>query len=358
MPAFVEFALVAIALYLWESTLWLPLRGIALRKRWLGNHWKALDPGSLLATREIGLVPMLPFPPDVGLAPCQSPPLFADENGLCLMTADGRIEGLEGIGWEDLKEEAHHLLVGNRKIRITSKRCIEVLRRAKQRGATPESAAREAMRLAMSPARARREWKRWILVSSSLRIYGPVLALGFFVGLPLCYVKMGNLPTLVLALWLWCVMAWTACHLWWLGKRVYPGARSALRTDALLALLVPFHAMRAMEIASVHAMGTTHPVGLILSSGDLENPWLGKFIRRVLHPIPGVTGDARRAFALRPPLVCALARSGRKIEDFDTVPDRSSDAEVSSYCPRCHGLFLVGVETCADCQGMKLRSFK
>ncbi len=338
--------------------MWLPLRGIALRKQWFGKHWKALDPASLIATREIGLVPMLPFPPDVGLAPCQSPPLFADDIGLCLETADGRIEGLEGIRWEDLKEEQHHLLVGNRKIRITSKRCIEVLRRAKQRGATPETAARQALRLALSPVRAGREWKRWRLVSSSLRIYGAILALGFFVGLPLAYVKMGNLPTLVLALWLWCVMAWTAGHLWWFGKRVYPDARSALRTDALLALVVPFHAMRAMEIASVHAMGTTHPVGLILSSGDFENPWLRKFIRRVLHPIPGITGDVRLASALRPPLVLALARCGRTLEEFDVAPDHSSDATAANYCPRCHGLFLAGVKTCADCQRMPLRSFK
>ena len=355
MPAFVEFALVAIALYLWESTLWLPRRGTALRRRWFGSRWKALDPEKLIATRELGLVPMLPFPPDFGLAPCQTPPLFADENGLCLETADGRVEGLESICWEDLKEESHHLIVRNRKIRVTSKRCIEVLRRAKQCGATPEEAVRQSMCLAMSPVRAGREWKRWRLVSSPLRFYGLTLTLGFFVGLPLSYVKLGTLPTLVLLLWLWCVMAWTCCHLWWLGKRVYPGARSALRTDALLALLVPFHAMRALEIASVHAMGTTHPAGLILSSGDFENPWLGKFIRRVLFPISGPAGDARLASALRPPLVRALASCGRKIEDFDAMPDRSSDPEAKNYCPRCHGLFLAGVEICADCQGMKLR---
>lgn len=356
MPVFVEFALVAIALYLWESTLWLPRRGVALRKRWLGNRWKALDPTDLIASREIGLVPMLPFPPDFGLAPCQAPPLFADENGLCLETADGRIEGLEGIGWEDLKEESHHLVVRNRQIRITSKRCIEVLRRAKKRGATPEAAVRQAMRLAMSPARAGREWNRWRLVSNSLRIYGPILAVGFFVGLPLSYVKFGTMPTLILAGWLWCVMAWTSCHLWWLGKRVYPGAKSALRWDALLALLVPFHAMRALEIASVHAMGTTHPVALLISAGEFQNPWLQQFIRRVLFPISGGAGDSRLASALREPLARALGTCERNIEDFVVPPDRSADAQAKSYCPRCHGLFLAGVKSCADCQGMKLRS--
>jgi hypothetical protein len=355
MPVFVEFALVAIALYLWESTLWLPRRRVALRKRWLGNRWKALDPMDLIATREIGLVPMLPFPPDFGLAPCQSPPLFADENGLCLETADGRIEGLDGIDWEHLKEESHHLVIGNRQVRITSKRCVEVLRRAKKRGATPEAAVRQAMRLAMSPARAGREWNRWRLVSNPLRVFGPILAMGFFVGLPISYVRFGTLPTLALALWLWCVMAWIGCYLWWLGKRVYPEAKSAFRADALLALVVPFHAMRALEIASVHALATTHPVGLILSSGDFENPWLARFIRRVLFPIPGTSGDTMLAAALRPPLVRALARCGKKISDFDTVPDHSSDPEAANYCPRCHGMFLAKVDSCADCQGMKLR---
>jgi hypothetical protein len=348
---------VAVLLYLWESTLWLPLRGVALRRRWFGKHWKALDPASLIATREIGLVPMLPFFSDRGLAPCQNPPLLADESGLFLMTEHERIETLNGIRWEDLKEESHHLRVGGRKIRITSKRCIDVLRRAKQRGATPEAATRQAVWLAFSPVRAGREWKRWQLVSSQLRFNSPILTLGFFGGLPLAYVKFGTLPTLMLALWLWCVMAWTGCHLWWLGSRVYPDAKAALRMDALLALIVPFHAMRAMEIDSVHAMATTHSVGLLLSSGDFENPWLGKYIRRVLHPMAGLAGDARLASALQPPLLRALARCGRSIEEFDTVPDRSDDAGAVNYCPRCHGLFLVAVETCADCQGMKLRSF-
>ena len=355
MPAFVEFALVAIFLYLWESSLWLPRNGIALRKSWFGNRWKALDPEGLIATREVGLVPMLPFPPDAGLAPCRAPPLMADESGNFWMTPDNRILSLDKLCWDDLKLEQHHLVAAGEKIRITSPRCIEVLRRARLRGATPEAAVRQATNLAFSPARAKHEWKRWRLVSSKLRIYGPLLTVGFFGGLPLAYVKMGAYPTLAIALWLWCVMAWIGCHLWWLGKRVYPEARSAFRTDALLALLVPFHAMRAMEIASVHAMATTHPVGLLLSSGDFTNPWLGRFIRQILHPM---TGDSRYAAAIRPALVRALASRGKQLGDFDTIPDRSNDTEAAAYCPRCHGLFLTGVTSCSDCRGMMLRSFK
>jgi len=73
MSALAEFLCVAIALFVWESLLWLPLRGTALRKRWFGGTWKVLDPEALFATRELGVIPML-IPPDAGLAPCQGRP--------------------------------------------------------------------------------------------------------------------------------------------------------------------------------------------------------------------------------------------------------------------------------------------
>jgi hypothetical protein len=358
MPVFAEFVCVAIALYLWESTLWLPLRSIALRKRRSDGQWKILDPGGLFKTRDAGLVPMLPVPPDAGLAPCQAPPLLVDEHGgFLLETGGGEFAVLKSLVWSDLRDESHHLWVAGRRTRISSTRCIGVLRRAKQRGATPEIAFRLAWRLALSPGRAGREWRRWKLVSGSLRWYGPLLTLGFFAGLPLTYIHLGTQPTAYLALWLWCLMGWTAAHLWWLGKRVYPDARGALRMDSLLALVVPFHAMRALEIAAVHAMGTTHPVGLILSSGDLKNPELGRFVRRVLHPRPDTEGDSGFSSAVRPLLGRALSVRGSTLENFVVPPDRSNDPEAATYCPRCHGLYRADIRTCQDCQGLRLRSF-
>ncbi len=358
MSAFAEFLLIAIALYLWESTLWLPLRGVALRRRWPGGQWRIVDPAAWIATRQLGMVPLLPLPPDAGLAPCQAPPVVVGADGNFLMeSASGRLHPLKPLGWDDFHEQPHHLVVAGQKTRISSPRCIEVLRRARHRGATPEVAVRQAWRLALSPGRSGREWRRWKLVSGPLRWYGPLLTLGFLVGLPLAYVYLGNLATVVFALWLWCLMGWTAAHLWWLGKRVYPGARSALRMDALLALVVPFHAMRAVELAAVHAMGTTHPLGLILSSGDLENPWLGRFVRRILHPMPDVAQDAGFSAALRPLLEAALSQSGKTPNDFDAAPSRLNDPVAACYCPRCHGLYLAHASTCPDCHGLALRRF-
>ncbi len=358
MSAFAEFLLIASALFLWESTLWLPLRSVALRRRWRGHKWQVMRPDRLFATRHLGLVPMLPLPPDSGLAPCQAPPLVVNANGMFMLEdAAGRGECMASVSWSDIHEEPHHLRVGTMRSRISSPRGIDVLRRAKQRGATPQAAVRQAWRLALSPARAGREWRRWHMVSGPLRWCGPILTLGFFAGLPMIYIYHGSQASVLFALWLWCLMGWTAAHLWWLGRRVYPGARPALRMDALLSLLVPFHAMRALEIASVHAMGTTHAVGLMLSTRDLTNKWLGGFIRRILHPLPGVAADAGYSAALRPLLAAALSSCGKLLEDFDAAPGRADDPAASAYCPRCHGRYQARVQSCRDCQGIALRQF-
>ncbi|MCF7676342.1 MAG: hypothetical protein K9M97_13420, partial [Akkermansiaceae bacterium] len=68
MSPLVEFCLIALALYLWESTLWLPLRSVALRRHWFSRRWRVLLPDRWLALRETGLVPLLPLLPDGGLA--------------------------------------------------------------------------------------------------------------------------------------------------------------------------------------------------------------------------------------------------------------------------------------------------
>jgi cytochrome c553 len=359
MSVFAEFLLIACALFVWESTLWLPLRGIALRRRAFSSKWRVMAADRVLAMRQLGLVPMLPVPPDGGLAPCQAPPLAVDTDGHILIEqAAGRFTRMATVTWSDIHTEPHHLRVGTLATRISSPRASEVLKRAKQRGASPPAAVRQAWRLALSPARAGREWRRWRLVSWPLRWTGPVLTLGFFVGLPLIYLYQGSHQAVFFTLWLWCLMGWSAAHLWWLGKRVYPGARAPLRMDALLSLLVPFHAMRALEIAAVHAMGTTHPVGLILSTRDLTNPWLAGYIRRILHPVPGMPDDAGFCAALRPVLATALARCGKKLEDYDAAPERAGDAAAVAYCPRCHGRYLAGVTACPDCGGMSLRAFE
>ncbi|MBC8128340.1 MAG: hypothetical protein H8M99_14460 [Gloeobacteraceae cyanobacterium ES-bin-144] len=347
MSAFAEFLLIAVLLFLWESTLWLPLRGIALRKRWIAGRWSVLDPSALLSFRKTGLVPMFPLPPDFGLAPCQGPPLIvAPDGGMLMETDDGYWIEVVVVSWADFQEEGHCLVVAGRKTRLTSRRWLEILKRARQRGADPVDAVRLAAKLAFSPTRASRELRKWHLVSKTLRWTGLLLTVGFFVGLPMIYLYRGSLDAMLFVLWLWLVMCWISGQLWWLAARVYPGAKSALRMDALLALLVPFHAMRAMEIASVHSFGTTHPLALLVSAGDMNHPWLQRFLRKLEHVKP--TEHASVA-ALRPLVSMALATRGKVIADFDVMPDASKDLEAVKYCPRCHGMFLGHAMKCGEC---------
>lgn len=355
MSAFIEFAGVALALYLWESTLWLPRKGGALRKRSKGR-WHVLEPDAFFTTRELGLTPLWPLVPDVGLAPCQEPPLIVDVDGnLGLIRDDRLISFPNRLTWNDLQSESHHLIVAGVKIRISSHRCVDSLRRSKSRGMTLVAAVQQAWKSALSPSRSRWEWKKWKLVSGPLRWYGALLTLGFWVGLPLVYIYWGSFTTVLFAMCLWALMVSVACNLWWLGKRVYPGARSAFRMDAFLALVVPFHAMRALEIASVHAMGCTHPVGLILSSEDSGNPWLARLARKVLYPLPRDEGNQAWCRAMRPLLARAFADFSKGLEQYDVPPDHSDDEAAASYCPRCHGLYLAGVLSCKDCPWIEVK---
>jgi len=357
MSAAAEFFLIALAIYLWESGLWLPLRAVVLRRRPFSGKWGTIRPGHWMSTKELGLVAMLPVVPDTGLAPCQAPPLLVTPEGKVLLetTASDLLE-CGDLTWDDIKVEAGRLVVGGVPVRISSPGMVDLFRRAKKRGLPPAEGIRDAWKKAMSPHRAAREWRRWQSASSPLAPLCLTLTTGFFIGLPLAYLYGGILPTLGLILFLWVVMWAIAIRLWWLGGRVYPAAKRSLRGDAALCCFVPFHAMRAFELAAVHAMATTHPAALLLSTGDVDNPWLAKFSRELLHPRPDIPYDDDRAAMIRPLLQKALSRHGRNVADHDTAPV-SDDEAATRFCPRCHAVFADGVDTCSDCRGVPLKGF-
>jgi hypothetical protein len=245
--------------------------------------------------------------------------------------------------------------VGNHETRLSSPRALDPLKRARRRGLSPAEAVRLSWRLALSPVRAAREWRRWRMVSGPLGWMCPALTMGFFAGLPVFYLHTDPFRTLCFAGWLWTVMLFIAGQLWWLGRRVYPGARPALRMDALLAAIVPFHAMRARELAAVHAMGATHPAALMLATGDTRNHWLATWLRTLAFPRPDQTSDTIASRALTDAVGRALAKHDLTISAFSTPPAATEDPNAVAYCPRCHGRYLPGVETCADCGGLPVR---
>ncbi len=357
MTAFAEFLLVATALYLWESLLWLPLGTTALRHSWPGNTWRALDPGRYFTTRATGVVPLLPVMPDSGLAPCQSPPLIADRHGnLAIRKNSGDYQKIPSADWPDLSHDSHHLQLAQHRVRLSSGRSLELLRRARKRGLTLAQAADRANRLSLSPSRAGREWKRWKLVSKSLKINSLLITLGFFAGLPASYVFGSGMQLALVALWIWLLMVWTAAHLHWLARRVYRDASAELNMDALLSLLVPFHAMRAHESAAVHAMATTHFTALLIHSGDLGNRALHRYARMLLHPRPGYPADDLLAAAVVPVITGHLERAQSSFADFDRPPHDPDHPGPMSYCPRCHGIYQSGVTHCTECADLPLQT--
>lgn len=358
MSAAAEFYLIALAIYLWESTFWLPLRTVVLRKWPWSGRWSSIRPGNWMSTRELGLVPAVPGVPDTGLAPCQAPPLLVSANGRPLIeTAGADLVECAVSAWEDIRVESGRLAVGTISARVSSPRMVDLFRRAKKRGLSPAEGIADAWKKAMSPQRAAKEWRRWKMVSSPLAPLCLMLTLGFFVGLPVIYIHAGAMLMFGWVLLLWLLMILISCRLWWLGARVYPAAKSALRSDALLSCVVPFHAMRGLELASIHAMATTHPAALLLSSGDTKNPWLASFSRELLHPRPDAAYDDDRARLIRPLLERGLAALGTDISSYDAAPSATGDEDATSYCPRCHSAFGPGTRTCSDCRGVILKEF-
>ncbi len=359
MPAIFEFLLVAGLIYLWESTLWLPKQDVALRRRVFTRKWRVISATRLLATRELGVVPMLPLPPDAGLAPAAGFPLIADPEGKIFMVSpEGIFREVVVKSWDDIRFSEHRLRIGGHSVRCQSPRVIEFLQTGKKNGLSPEEAIQRAWRLSLSPTKAKREMKRWKISSFPLRFYCPALTIGFFAGLPLAYLQLGPLPALWIAAWLWILMFWISLTLFRLAKHHYPAARAELRMDAFLSLLIPFHAMRAMELASVHAFASTHPAAILLAANQTSHAWFHRFIRETVTPRPPHPGDEAFRDSVMPILEKILSKRGSVVSGFIAPPDRSGDPEASSWCPRCHGLFMPGIDVCNDCGRLGLRKFR
>lgn len=358
MSAFAEFLLVAAAIYLWESTLWLPLRAVVLRRGFFGGKWRTSRPGQWMTTKDAGLVPMIPLIPDSGLVPCQEPPVIPDGEGRIFVEVPGsKPIASEISGWEDFSESFPRFTVAGLTTRISSPRALDLLRRARKRGDSPATAISKWWKFSLSTSRASREWRRWQRVSLPLEFLCQFLTAGFFIGLPLTFFYSGIAALLITALGLWLLMLVIAARLWWIGSKVYPSVKSQIRMDALLSALVPFHAMRALEITSVHAMAGTHPAAMLFAHDQYEDRWFSTYARQLLHPLPGSQTDETKIRFLRPLIERLLIRSGRSLLSYDTVPDHAEDPEAVSFCPRCHSLFGETISACPDCDGIPLRPF-
>src|SRR6478752_343735 len=143
MTAELEFFLVAVAIYLWECCLWVPLRGPLLRRAMFRHAWSAVDPSSLLVLRDRGLVIGFPMFADTGLAVCQSPPLVAGPDGaLWLDDGNGKWQAAGKAKPGDIRIQSPRLHVGDASVPVISPLAARRLAAAASNGMSAADAAR------------------------------------------------------------------------------------------------------------------------------------------------------------------------------------------------------------------------
>ena len=355
MSAFSEFCLVALLLFVWESLLWIPLRGVCVSRAVDSGKLRILAPDRWFSTKSSGAVFTSLVPGSGTVMPCQSLPLLVDaQDRWLLQRDDGSHQLIAPPTWQDIHWQSPHLTVGGTKVKLTSARILAEFFRGKKNGHTPADSLRAAWRDSLSPARARAAWKRWRIATTSLRMMQPLLTIGFISGLVMYAVDGEKFPLLIFLAWMWLTMIMIASQVWFLGSKVYRQNRHEIFLDAILCALVPFHAMRAAENVSRHAFGHLHPLAFAGQEAH-ELPWLVKSIRRILHPRPGRKEDEILLEAMRPHLDHLFPRLGLSTDDFMRQPARTADEDETHYCPRCHSLYLANASTCRDCGGMALR---
>lgn len=357
MSAFSEFCLVALALYTWESMFWMPLSGLCLRLRGRKKIVRVSTPDRWFVTKNAGLICTSLLPGSRSFFPCQALPLLVDDQGRWLLQIDhDRFVRIAAPSWDEISEQDNHLLVGNRRVKVSSQRCLQDLWKGKKMGFSPENAVRAAWRKSLSLSRVTHEWKKWQLLAAPLFLLQPFLLVWFVYGAFLYVYQGEHFRFLYFFVCLMLIMFVIAARVGWMGRRAYSMCGSSFTMDAVLSCLVPFHSMRVAESCAQQVLGGIHPLAVLLEN-EPHNAWLSKQLRELSHPRPQRVEDEILYAAVAPFLEKAFAQKKIKWSDFDKSPEGEREEGETSYCPRCHTLYLAGVMTCGDCLGYALRQF-
>ena len=145
MSAFAEFCLVALALFAWESLLWIPLRRVVLRVSGRGKTLRVKCPDQWFATKNSGCVFLHWWPGSGAVLPTQALPLLVDSQGRWLLQQnDGRYVRIAAPTWDEIRWQSPTLQVGKARVRLTSSRCLQALWQGKKAGLSPAEALRKA----------------------------------------------------------------------------------------------------------------------------------------------------------------------------------------------------------------------
>ena len=355
MPAEYQFLVVAALLYAWELVLWIPVRGRGFRARRKG--WRSLDPRSLLVLRDRGAVISLPLFTDAGFHAAAPFPLIPGQDGrVWLDLGNDQWKTLGKFDRTRCHRDHLDLVVSGLKLPLLAPGESDPFLADLKADSSDDGVAaiQRAWERSFSLPRARAALKKWRLFCGPFRWLCPMLTIAFFGVLPVLFFKVGGREAGLFGLWTLSVLLTIQILMVVVGGRVFPKAKGVFWGEALLSLLLPFHAMRATRHGLPHAFAGLHPVALLLAAGQTSHPYLDEFARRLRYPRPGNQGDAAWAELVRPLFHAACARAGAPIpEEVAPAPDSGSAA----WCPRCLALYNNTTVTCRDCSGLPLRGF-
>jgi hypothetical protein len=356
MPAEYQFLVVAALLYAWELVLWIPVRGRAFRAR-RRKGWRTLDPRSALVLRDRGAVFSRPLVADSGFHIASPFPLIPGSDGrVWLDLGNDQWKPIGKLDRARCHRDHLDLVVSGHKLPLLSPAESDPFLDDLKANAHDDGAAaiRTAWERSFSLPRARAALKKWKLFRGPFLWLCPLLTLSFFVVLPFLFLKVGGREAALCGLWTLTVLLTIQVLLVVVGGRVFPKAKGVFWGEALMSLLLPFHAMRATRHGLPHAFAGIHPVALLLAAGQTKHPYLDEFSRRLRNPRPGNDGDAAWAALVQPLFSAACARAGAPIPtDIGPVSEPGSDA----WCPRCLALYQNPTTNCRDCSGLPLREF-
>jgi hypothetical protein len=358
MSVFAEFCCVALALFLWESLLWLPLRSAPLhfsrKNNTVGIKVRRTD--RWFATKKRGCVFLSWLPGSCSVLPCQAIPFMVDSQDRWLLHHDdGHYASIPAPTWEQIRWQHPTFHIGNARVTLTSGLCLVALWRGKNAGLSPAEATRMAWRESLSLPRAAADEKKWRLLAAPFSWMQSILLLIFVSGIFGYWEQREQFPVLIFLASVVLLMLIIAIRVAWMAKKIDPSCRSALIQDAFLCCIVPFHAMRASEAIALQFMGRVNSLALLLRY-EPQHPWLAQYLRKISHPRPGKVEDEMLFDAMSLLLQPAMQKRGMQWSDYDQAPISHQPDEVR-YCPRCHTLYLAGQTTCHECNGYPLRHF-
>lgn len=145
-------------------------------------------------------------------------------------------------------------------------------------------------------------------------------------------------------------------------RRLYPERKLERFQQSLLVALVPTHSIRAVDSLSRGLVGDFHAlaVAAVMTSEPEFQRTAGVLLRDLRHPMPlatdadAPTAETATAFhEVEREMLEKFLADGKLPPVLEHPPVDSADA---AWCPRCLATYMSGVATCADCQGIPLKT--